>query len=516
MFSLPSNLYQVKMKTFQRINTFALYLVWLVFLLLADSTIFGQHSFELSFVTEDQEEIFDGVVDDQGCAYFTGRIYDEDFSAGYDPYILKVYPNGDTLSKRIVNVDTSAFFQSIQILNDGSVMLLGQCGITDSAGFDCLYVCKTDTALNVLFTKAYNLSNNYYFGFGFPQSCIDTDQNIIVAGSGKYYIGNPAYHSDFAFIKLNQQGDTLITNIPHYQFSQEVNDIKSIPGTKDYLCIGGNINLHNFGPIRLDSSLNIIEIKNFDNDILNQGCMEWLTDTSYLFTTLGHSNLKNFGSIATYILDTSLNYHSQQLLGKPDTNDFPALRQSIGYANDTTIYIGGMMHTIVFTIPNVWELYVIDRELNLLGYKEVGDYLATYRLSGIVPTPDMGCIMYGSRYAEETNYNMDVHIVKIRREDIEIETSPITSINKPARPVLCLGYPNPVINMLNIPLEENTVLDGCRLQIFNYGGKVMTDRALLGYGNILQINVSNLNPGMYIFNIITPENKKINGKFLKQ
>lgn len=508
---------QLRMRTLKIIKEkCATFVVLLVLLLLIHNHNYGQHSFVLSFITEDEEEIFDGVVDDQGCAYFTGRIYDENFSAGYDPYILKVYPNGDTLSKRIASVDTNAFFQSIHLLNDGNIMFIGQCGLFDSVGYSCLYVCKMDTALNVLFTKAYNLSNDYYFSFGFNQSCIDADQNIVVAGSGSYYIGYPAYHSDFAFVKLNQQGDTLLTRIPHYQFSQEVEDIKPIPGTKDYLCIGGNIDLHNFGPIRLDSALNIIDIKHFDIEILNQGCMEWLTDTSYLFTALRHFDSKSFAEIATYILDTALNYQSLQLLGKPDTNDYPAIMQSIGYANDTTIYIGGMMHTNVFTFPNVWELYVVDRELNLLGYKEVGDFLATYRLWGIVPTPDMGCMLYGSRYAEENNYNMDVHIVKLLREDIEIETSPITFIDKPDRPILSQSYPNPVINMLNIPFEEYKGLDGYRIQIFNSRGKKITDRALQGFGNTLQVNVSNLNQGIYIFIITTLENKKLTGKFIKQ
>lgn len=168
------------------------------------------------------------------------------------------------------------------------------------------------------------------------------------------------------------------------------------------------------------------------------------------------------------------------------------------------------------TTPNVWELYVIDRELNLLGYKEFGSGDANYQLWGMLPTSDMGCLLYGTRYSDENGNEYDIHIVKVRREDIEISISPITATKEILQEINYKAYPNPAYHTLNIPLKEYSVLESKRLQIFNIKGKKITDRNINGEGNVLQVNVNSLNPGMYLYRIISKDKNLLSGKFIKK
>jgi len=502
---LVKNLYFINMRT-----------VLFFFLFAVHITLNCQNSFELTIATDEYEELIYGTEDNNNCVVLAGRI-GSFITEDWDPYLLKVYPNGDTLSRRIFTPGTNDYFTSIEILEDNNYLFIGNIASDTTPLHKSLYVCKMDTALNIIFEKSYDLSTDFYFGFNFFKSCIDFDQNIILGGAALYNVDNRIYHPDFSFAKLNQQGDTLLTKTIHFVLVQEFKDIIAIPGTKDYMCMGGLVEGQEC-QIRLDSIFNILEINPYYTNLGQPYSMKWINDTSYLLTSQRNTFTKNPSDIGMYILDTNFNYLNQLRVGKPDTNDYPAVRQSIGYVNDTTIYIGGMEVFIGFwqTIPNALELYVVDRDLNLLGYKEFGDGWANYRLWGILPTSDMGCMLYATEYSEDNYYEYDVKIIKVRREDIEIETSPITSVVKLNYPVLCNSYPNPVKSMLNIPMFESASLAGCRLQIFNSGGKIITDRALQGYGNTLQVNVSNLNPGIYVFNIVTKDYNKLTGKFIKQ
>nr|NQU90716.1 T9SS type A sorting domain-containing protein [Bacteroidota bacterium] len=487
-----------------------------ILLILISNALLSQYSFEYTIASDEDETFYNGIEDNNNNIILTGRIGNFD-SQDWDPYILKIYQNGDTMSKRIMSADTSGWFQTVELLNDGNYLFLGQSAIQNGSDFDHLWVCKMDTALNIVFQKAYKMTTDFYFSASYSISFTDSDHNIVLSGGVRYYTVFPNYHWDMAFAKLNQQGDTLLTKIHHNEFEQRIFDISQIPNTKDYLAIAGNFGYYNFGPVRFDSAFNIIEIKHFYNNILNLGNCKWLSDTSYLFATIYHYDTKDENQISIYKIDTALNYQQQLTVGKIDTADYPAWRQSIAYANDTTIYIGGMEMYIGFwvTTPNVLELYVIDRELNLLGYKEFGSGDANYQLWGIMPTSDMGCLLYGTRYSEENGNEFDIHIIKVLREDIEISISPITATNEMLHQMNRKPYPNPAYHTLNIPLNEYSGLEDKRLQIFNINGKKVTDRYLCGDGNVLQVNTTSLTPGMYLYTIHSNGGKSSSGKFIK-
>lgn len=492
------------------------YIITLIISLCLSHALLGQYSFELTIASDEDETFYDAIEDTNADIVLVGRIGDL-YNLDWDPYILKIYPNGDTMSKRIASADTNGWFQNIELLNDGNYMLFGKCITGTDIDYDKLWLCKMDTALNVIFHKTYNVLSAPYTRCHFSRSHTDTDHNIILSGGVSYDSDQRNENGDFIFVKCNQQGDTLLTKTQHFEFGQQMYDITQIPNTTDYLGVGGFIDMHNFGPIRLDSAFNIKQIRHFYSQISILGCMHWLTDTSYLFAACNYVFGSDEQQVGTYIIDTALNYQKQLILGKIDTVEYPAYDHSIGYVNDTTIYIGAQqIHPSWWiTRQNVLELYVIDRELNLLGHKDFTDPDARLFLNGILPTADMGCLFYGARCAEENQHEYDVKIIKVLREDIEIEISPITVTSELVHQINAKAYPNPAREVLNIPLSKNIGLENTRIQIFDMNGKKISDRLLNGQGNVLQVSLSTLRPGMYFYTILSKGEKPVTGKFIK-
>jgi len=491
------------------------YIITLILALCVSYFLFGQYSFELTIASEEDEIFYDAIEDNNRDIIMAGRIGDR-YTLAWDPYILKIYPNGDTLSKRIASADTNGWFQIVELLDDGNYMFFGKCITGTDVNYDKLWVCKMDTALNVIFHKTYNLPGSYT-QCHFSRSFTDSDRNIILSGSIRSDPDNRDELGDFNFVKCNQQGDTLLTKKQHFEFGQMMYDITQVPNTTDYLGVGGFIDMHNFGPIRMDSAFNIKQICHFYSQISILGCMHWLTDTSYLFAARNYVLGSDESQVGTYIIDTALNYQKQLILGKIDTVEYPAYDHSIGYVNDTTIYIGAQEIFMGYwhTFPNLLELFVIDRELNLLGHKDFTDPNGHYLLNGVLSTADMGCLMYGTRYAEENHYEYDVKIIKVLREDIEIEISPITATPEVLQQINGIAYPNPVYHTLNIPLPESSWSKEVNIQIFTINGKKIVDRSLYADGNVFRVNVDLLKPGMYVYTTFIDNTAQNTGKFIK-
>ncbi|OFY50719.1 MAG: hypothetical protein A2W85_14030 [Bacteroidetes bacterium GWF2_41_31] len=464
----------------------------------------GQNSFEFTYGTTEDELIISAIEDFSGNVIMVGRIGSR-INGDYDPLIIKVNPNGDYYTKRLMRSDTNGFIQSINLLEDSTYLLLGIYSFEMGVGYEYLWVCKMDTSLNVLFEKSYQLvDGNMYSGFAVGYSIVDNDKNIVIVGS------KGQIHDDLCLIKLNQEGDTLMTRTPQYQFSQEVKNLTTIPGSNDYLVIAGNFNLHNYGPVRFDSAFNILSIKSFYSKMSNVGTSDhWINDTTYMYSCFNIINSER--DIRVYTIDTAMRFYKQLTLGKPDTSDHPAYRTSMAYANDSTVYIGGFIQKIEFypTNPNPVEIYLIDTGLNLLGYIEYG-WDANYDVWGMVATADNGCLLYGNRRTEANTTESDVFVLKVLREDFDIITTVHESIMAPD---CSTSWPNPVRDKMFIQLPVSN-LSNLELRIFQLSGREVVRKHVNGVGNILEINVQPLSSGTYVYQIIR-EGVTTSGKFIK-
>lgn len=72
-----------------------------------------------------------------------------------------------------------------------------------------------------------------------------------------------------------------------------------------------------------------------------------------------------------------------------------------------------------------------------------------------------------------------------------------------------LIYPNPATSRISF----NKVIDGSEIKIYDLNGNLLLD--IVCYSNSPVINVSHLPEGLYIYKVITPDNKTYSGKFIK-
>ncbi len=476
--------------------------------------LLGQQSFEYLFKHTANQWILDGVQDEDDNFYFVGSIKGNDYEAGY---IIKIGADGDTTTKIIKNKNYIGYFGEIQILDENELLILGQTSSETSADENTMWFLKMTKDLGIIDERFYTIPTSYYYKIQLRYSLINQYEEIVIAGTARY---NP--HHDFCMVKINSDLDTLVTRFYPNEFSQQVDDLVAIPNSTNYLMVGGKLGLYSsfVQAFTIDSALNIIGIYNTPIDLTGSASVgNWISDDRYLLTctlsdTSEYGNDDDF-SIAVQIMDTAGVIHKHLYMGKPDTTDYSPSEKGIVYANDTTIYVGGFSTingAFYDPIPTWLELYMIDTALNLLGFSQYGGD-AHYILYGMVHCNDGGCLMFGTRYGEENGpYEKDIYIKKVVRDEINI----ITNITRVADPPLTReAYPNPVREIIHIPVKATVKQGNLQLQIFDNSGRKIFDKHFTGSGNQLDVNVSTLIPGIYFYSVSNGMEFKTNGKFIK-
>ncbi|MFP4470923.1 MAG: T9SS type A sorting domain-containing protein [Bacteroidales bacterium] len=378
-----------------------------------------------------------------------------------------------------------------------------------------------DQSLQLLHEKTY-LVRETYAGFGDAVCSIVDNQGNIVLTSFAVEEENKdrVAFTDFAFYKFNPLGDTLLSRYYSYIHSEFTYELTKVPNSDDLMLIERATLYNNHIELMyLDKDLNILKVNQLWSWEVSLGgdvsCDYWLSDTEFLVS--GRIGIETGGSsdhcIGVYRVDTAANFLQELLLNKVDTTDYPAKHNSMAYANDSTIYIGGFQNIMGFwnTEPSIVELYMIDKDMNLLGYKELGgDY--NYELWGIIATQDDGCLLYGTRL-DVPEPKRDIQIWKVLRDDINI----ITGVSELPAPALEIAaYPNPVSDKLFVELSGTASWNHNTLCIYNIDGRQVFRKRIQGEGNLLQADVSNLGPGHYIISIEQNNKNIYTTKIVKQ
>jgi hypothetical protein len=476
---------------------------WSVFLVCIFSIIGyvqSQESFEFCIDTEEDSKVWKATVDDGGNLVLVGNIGDF-VGLDFDALVVKVYPDGHYITKRFDMQDTVSLFTSIEYLNNGHYLITG-CFSPDGDYYsrNYLWIVILDQNLNLVSEKSYKVPDPYLSISTNAQSLVDNEGNIVLA------TGVLHDFSDFAFYKFNPQGDTLISKYYSYIWDELPYELRQMPGSDNMMLVEKATHYYNRNELMfLDPELNIITINQFVGtvkflDYPSTDC--WVSDNSFL---LSGGNKFDMGSyteryIGVYLMDTTCNVYNELVLNKPDTTDIPAWKNSMAYANDSTIYIAGFQQIMGFWItdPVVVQLYMIDINMNLLGYKELGGD-ANYEVWGVIATPDDGCLIYGHRYNNPGVPERDVYIWKVLRDEINLITE-VYEIEAESETVSV--YPNPANDYVFVHLTNNMDWSEHDVALFTMDGKKVFEKKTNQSGNLMKINVQNLKNGVYILNVI--------------
>lgn len=496
--------------------------LFFLFLFGLNYVCFSQLSFEIALDTDEDCKVWDANIDNLGNINLVGDI-GPFIGLDFDAYVLKVYPDGSLAEKRFDLQDTLSLFSTIEVLNNGNYFIIGSYNLEGNYyERDHLWVIILDQELSLLSEKSYMIKEPYV-GYGTTAcSLIDNDGNIVLAAIAlEEESEEKTAFADFVFYKFNQLGDTLLSKYYHYIWDEWSYELRQMPSSDNIMLIERSTHYNNHNELLfLDPDLNILDVNQFGNEDVgisgNLSSDIWVSDTSFLLSGYNSFFMSTYWEpyIGVYLVDTSAVVHQELVLNKTDTADYPANRNSMAYANDSTIYIGGYQTWIDpwTTEPTVAELYVIDKNMNLLGYKELGGD-KNYEVWGIIATDDDGCLIYGTKHDNDSVPERDVQIWKVLRDDINI----ITELSESKEEVLNIKvYPNPVIDNVNILLHKNSTWNNLTLSIFTLEGKKVFQKQINGNGNLLKANLQNLISGLYIIQISSSNQIIYSEKIIKK
>jgi hypothetical protein len=483
----------------------------------------SQGSFEFCIDTEDDSKVWEAAVDDAGNVILVGNIGDF-IELDYDGLVVRVHPDGTYITKRFDMQDTVSLFTTIKYLNNGHYFITG-CFSPDGDYYSRNYfwIVILDQNLNIITEKSYKGRDPYISISTNAQSLVDNEGNIVLAtGALHDSKREKTTFSDFAFYKFNPQGDTLVSKYYSYMWDELVYELRQMPGSDNMMLVEKSTHWTNRNELLfLDPDLNIITANVFPSQTIvsvlsgNLSTDCWVTDTSFILSGSNNYDMGTYTDryIGVYLMDTSCNVYNELVLNKPDTTDLPAWKNSMAYANDSTIYIAGFQQIMGFWItdPVVVQLYMIDINMNLLGYKELGGD-ANYEVWGVIATPDDGCMMYGIRYDNPGVPERDVYIWKVLRDEINLITEVYETV---AETETVSVYPNPSNDYVFVHLPNNLDWYDRSISLYTLDGKKVFEKKINESGNLININLRNLKSRLYILNIYEEGKVNYSGKLIK-
>lgn len=484
-----------------------------IILLFICISLSGQLSFDI-VVESDEDIVIDSGIEDAYGNYFLCGFIGDSYTKKYDALLVKIFADGSFYTNRFQRNDTASRFNELVLLDNNNLMAIGGFSPDSTNWYPTFFWdCIVDTGLNIISENSFKV--DFLSSAIEPYSIlIDDDGNIIIAGQAYCF---PNLQTDLFFVRLSQEGDSMLVKLHQIPSGQEVCGTAENTNGSGYSFVGkglGYVGITHYSA--LDSVFNIISTNDFETELGQPSMGPWLSDSTFLCSGLnGYDNKdKDDEYIHIMIVDTNGTIHKELALDKPGIDDYSAWKYSNAYVDDTTIYIGGFTNPGMWvTYPNLIELYLIDANLNLMGYKEFSGN-EHYNLMGIEPTSDGGCLLYAWLYNNPNGYHeRDIRVIKVLRDDINLITS-IETLEAPEPSAKV--WPNPVKDKLFIALEQLNINQEIHLQICNSSGKKMIDRKLTGDGNTIKVNISTLKAGSYIYNVSLSNGQTFNGKFIKQ
>lgn len=426
--------------------------------------------------------------------------------------LIKVSQSGEIVLEKDLYPDKTYSIKSI--VNDGDDFVGVGYIKQDSINFDLLII-KFDNMFNVISERIY-VTNKIYI----PKKIIkDIDNNYVAVGN---YIMN---YDDFPLIvKFNSNLDSIrFVELPDsiYGWYWDIKENKNKTGylvlTEAQIIQSGNCELklaeynHN---LYMDTVYCYNPSNVYSSGWKNQ--FEFYKNKSIIIGGLFVYPTSTYQDEASMFLklDTNYNITKWKKFGSVDTSEYPAFIRSFAITADNYIYncatsnIYNMNYYPFQQQPSWILLNKVDSNFNIVWKKYYGGD-AYYNPFDIIATPDGGCIITGFRYDHLTqNQETDVFVLKVDNNGL------ITNIkeNQGIKSYNAILYPNPATTIINIRVVEN--YQNSKISISDISGKQIMFEQIEGTAK--QLNIANLKPGVYLYNIINNSEIVERGKFVKE
>lgn len=481
-------------------------------------SIYSQDSFRFEWELYDGISPTEGMVDNEGNILIVGFIDKIDQNLDGDGFIFKMTLEGDYQYYRYVGgVDSTVIFDNIIQLENGNYFVSGSKGgnmYNDAHEHEMILIFNQD--LELLSEKEFMLPVLYKRMY---------DANLLIEESGNILMSATAIQdstigtvNDLALFRFNQEGDSLESVFLHYSHNCEVFDMDKIPNSSNYLILEANTSGAGFFECYiLNPDLTMDTVSHYggdcyvDRDIITD---YWYPDNSFMMASgLTFSGNSDDG-LGVFRCDTMANISDYLYLNKVGIYDRHAFRQCMSFADENSIYIAGFMADYWDCSSNdSIELYVVDTALNQIAYKSLGGDMS-YDAMGVLTAKNKDAIIYGKAYYQEEevcNHNLVIYYVSRS----ELGLPPVAVFDTKNTLANTSVYPNPSNGFIHIQVNKDLLKDNSRIKIFNPNGQKVYDYRLPNKGNTLQLDITNLEEGVYVYHITNGESIISTGKFIK-
>lgn len=454
-----------------------------------------------------------------------------------DGYIAKATKEGDYIFREVHLPGMMLQYYTAVQLDNGNYMVFGVCddSLCDYHKQKYLRIDVLDNVLNLISNRLYCVEDEIFEYFYEPwggkimQSIVSKDGTAILATRLSFYkettYGN-YYDNAVRFYEFDEWGDT-IRIVDNPKPLAEVGAIKELtyePHSDHLMMIekGGNYDHDVGGPgvFVMDAELNIVARQSMLHlggaNITNNACEGKWIDGDRLLVTCEQYIGSNFTFHTLYIVDSALNVYADLRLPPYDSCTWVPYGTSTAYINDSTIFAISYSSERMFS-EDVLQVNVtlVDKHLNLLGRKVLKRDDVMCLASSPAAFNDGGCAVLITSYNGENYQGPDFYeynLMKFRREDIEITWD---VVNETASKPMGVAYPNPTTGSINIPIDE-TLSNYARIQIFDAKGMKCLDSEVGDTGNLIALDIHNLDAGLYVYKVMHGNRELASGKFIKE
>jgi hypothetical protein len=495
-------------------------LLYILFILLAVMPVFSQESFRVEWGTDGNIAPNDGIVDTDGNLIIVGSITDPKPNYDKDAFIFKM----DSLGEYSYFVypapeDSIYVFDELIQTDNGNYFVFCYFGPNDNDNPDYKYkILHFDQDLNIVSEKDYELKDTHHSIWGLE--CIkESNGNILCAGS---IVRKDSKHMNnyigLALLRFNQAGDTIETVIRHYERHISVFDIDKIPDSENYLILEwttqlfGDFECYILKPDLSEECINFHSSYDYSLGSYSLTNDYWYPDKTFLmademYLTSGGSN-----GLGVFRCDTLANISDYLFLDKPGIYD-GAATISMAYADENSIFIAGYTWDYGNCAnPDSIELYVVDTALNQIAYKSLGGDMSYYS-HGVLCSKNKDAFIFGTAGSEDNDCRSHLVVYRISREELGLPPVKVLDIKENNN---LFVYPNPANDIINIRIKKGVLTNSSRIKLFNSQGKKIYDYLIPTTGNALQLNISNLDSGVYIYKITNKNETSLSGTFIKK
>lgn len=484
-------------------------------------------------------------VDGGSSAIAVGWTHIPEDSHKTDGVVVKVGRGGECVHRTMHVPGMWLAYKCATQLDNGNCAVFGICedSLSDMNDYGhYLRVDILDTLLQPVSSRQYRVNDTLFGVFSYPishsamRSILTEDGTVVLVTSQSRRTSPslPVLENCLCFYEIDTLGDTLRAKAPmegtHACVGSDIKSVTRSPGSgaMQVFLEWGNFNGNTVTGFKtVDDDFEIVGSKalhklpgsqwmneiiwevrsdgRWDGDGHMIVCAEMTYadrqrptiyhQTLYRIDTLGH----NLGELHLPPADSSLS--------SPDT-------WNTAYVNDSTIFVLNSYGVYTWDMWKRLNVTLVDKHLNLLGRKVVKPEEAGYSCGQPAVFDDGGCVF--PLYNTDYNYGVGkvvngTSLMKIARDDIEITWDVVPDDGTSGHDG---AYPNPASGVLNIPVRG--VEPGVsRLRITTADGMPCVDTPIDGTGGRIAVNVGNLDPGVYVYQVTTNGKTNAGGKFVK-